>query len=215
MHTNDTPHLNNSEYSHLKTGGSLKDGWSFVMPSDDVLLHEEGVSCAFEDELDGHVREQTEALRNLYVSTRQSGSFLLRKDSAGGGVGDVGDLNDDDDDNDDYDYDGSNKMTFFIKRGLQVVGCISYNEEKSMISDLVVRPSARDGNLEKDLINAVIAHAKKEGKDEIFVSCNANDDEVKEAGGKKMYKELGFDGTTNKVDDNEEQVHELIMKLSI
>lgn len=67
LDTNHTPHLP----VELKTGGSLKDGWSFLVPDDTHFLEQE-VRVAFADELDEHLREQTEALRDLYLNKRQS-----------------------------------------------------------------------------------------------------------------------------------------------
>ena len=66
MGVNSTPHFAPSEYSQLRTGGSLKDGWSFIVPPDAFVLDAE-VSIGFQDELEQHVREQTEALKSLYL----------------------------------------------------------------------------------------------------------------------------------------------------
>jgi hypothetical protein len=202
MQINGTPHLDGIKDGHLKTGGSLKDGWSYLMPSDKVLLYEE-VTAAFEDELDGHVKEQTNALKNLYLERRGSGSFLIRKDDSGNThmentthdthktftvAPDHKDQN--------YDVDDDvigNTMTFFIQRGLQVAACVTYNTETSELSDMVVRPSAMNGNLEKSLIDAVICHAKKEGKTEIFMEESNCDD---------LCKELGFEIVAGSTDNN-------------
>ena len=162
MHSNETPHIHPVDDRHLKTGGSLKDGWSYLMPQDNILLYQE-VTSAFADELDPHVKEQTNALKNLYLKKNSGGgSFLLRKDS------DVITSS-----NDGEKLNDNNTLTFFIQRGLQVVGCVSYDNEKAMISDLVVRPSAaKDDTLQKELIGTVIEHAKKEGKEEVFIHCD-------------------------------------------
>jgi hypothetical protein len=198
MHTNDTPHLNNINDSHLKTGGYLKDGWSYLMPQDKILLYQE-VTSAFADELDDHVKEQTDALKNLYLSRKGNGSFLLRKDSSstpkvvqegagesegtGEGKGEGTSEASTDNNKEDKDINTvTNEMTFVIQRGLQVVGCVTYDDEKSLISDMVVRPSAKDGNPQKELISAVIAHAKEKGKTEVYVECNTEG----------MYQVLGF-----------------------
>lgn len=196
MQINGTPHLDDIKDSHLKTGGSLKDGWSYLMPSDKVLLYEE-VTAAFEDELDGHVKEQTNALKNLYLERRGSGSFLIRKDSGNINYLDNNSSNSNQTlattvhvppphhENKDDDH-VNNAMTFFIQRGLQVAACVTYNTETSVLSDMVVRPSAMNGSIEKSLIEAVICHAKKEGKTEIFMEESSGDD---------LCKELGFEST--------------------
>ncbi len=185
MQTNGTPHLDGINDSHLKTGGSLKDGWSYLMPSDKVLLYEE-VTAAFEDELDGHVKEQTNALKNLYLERRGSGSFLIRKDSRNISLDNTSNQTLAVSHHENKDDDNVNAMTFFIQRGLQIAACVTYNTETSLLSDMVVRPSAMNGNIEKTLIDAVICHAKKEGKTEIFIEESSCDD---------LCKELGFEST--------------------
>ena len=182
MHTNDTPHLNSFEDRHLKTGGSLKDGWSYLMPADKILLYQE-VTSAFADELYNYVEEQIKALRNLYLQCKRSGSFLIRKNN----INSVSEETIEDDNNQEQEGEGDNKaalneMTFFIQRGLQVVACATYHGENNLISDMVVRPSAKDGELQKEIIDAVVCHAKKEGKTEVLI----------EGDNESLYNELGF-----------------------
>lgn len=148
MSHNNTPHL--SQDPDLLTGGSLKDGWSYLMPDEEVMLYQE-VSSYFADEVDGHVKEQAEALRNLYSSRH---SFLARQASSV-----------DSDDNDDDHY--KNEMTFVVKRGLQVVGCVSFDDKSGLISNLIIRPSVKGSTVDKDLLNAVIQHASVSGLNEI------------------------------------------------
>lgn len=211
MQVNHTPHLNSIEDIHLKTGGSLKDGWSYLMPQDQILLYSE-VTSAFADELDDHVKEQTKALRKLYLPRQGSGSLLRQKDD--GSNDDVTDrsstCNNNADNCDDENKHVEDKttssssssacigkngtkstneieMTFVIQRGLQVVGCVTYNDETGEISDMIVRPSAKDCNLEKELISAVITHAEKQGQAEIISKisyCREHDG---------VFKDLGFE----------------------
>jgi len=162
MHTNDTPHL--SHDINLKTGGGLKDGWSYLMPTDEIMLYEE-VTSAFADEHEKHVMEQVGALKNLYLSHHRTGSLLLRKTSEIPEEEDAGEGN-----------EGATiskcEMTFVVKRGLQVVGCVSFDEAKGVLSDLAIRPSAKEGNVESELILAVRKHAIKSGLEEIVVMVN-------------------------------------------
>ncbi|KAL3816295.1 hypothetical protein ACHAXA_008103 [Cyclostephanos tholiformis] len=69
MSQNHIPHLSGPDGCYI-TGGSLKDGWSYLMPGDGCLDSE--VSVAFSDEVAPHVHEQTEALRSLYLSSKKS-----------------------------------------------------------------------------------------------------------------------------------------------
>ncbi len=68
MQVNQTPHLDKLDDIELKTGGSLKDGLSYLMPQDEMFLYNE-VTCSCADELDEHVKEQTLALKNMYLAT--------------------------------------------------------------------------------------------------------------------------------------------------
>lgn len=180
MHTNDTPHLNSFEDRHLKTGGSLKDGWSYLMPTDKILLYQE-VQVAFADELDDYVQEQTTALRNLYLQCKHSGNFLMRKNNENSVREETIEHKNKHEQQTD-DEVTANEMTFFIQRGLQVVACATYHGGSNLISDMVVRPSSKDGSLQKEIIDAVVTHAKKEGMTEIFI----------EGDNESLYTELGF-----------------------
>jgi broad specificity phosphatase PhoE/N-acetylglutamate synthase-like GNAT family acetyltransferase len=144
MSQNSTPHLGND--LELLTGGSLKDGWSYLMPNEEIMLYQE-VSSYFADEVDGHVKEQAEALRNLYSSDH---TFLARQGSKV-----------------DSEVDKNAEMTFVVKRGLQVVGCISFNDETGIISNMIVRPSVKGSEVDRDLLNAVIKHASTAGMHQI------------------------------------------------
>jgi len=186
IQTNNTPHLNDFQDQHLKTGGSLKDGWSYLMPSDKIFLYEEVLS-AFEDELDEHIKEQTNALKNLYLNQKGRGSFLIRKNSK---------IDDDNQNQYQQDDNNTNDMMFFIQRGLQVVACVKYNDDKSVLSEMVIRPSAINDNLHRDLIHAVISHAKNKGKAYIFVEVCSNvghdDDEIINKEIVYIYEQFGF-----------------------
>jgi broad specificity phosphatase PhoE len=199
MHTNDTPHLHKVKDSHLFTGGSLKDGWAYLMPQDKILLYQE-VASAFNDELDEYVKEQTMALRNLYLE-RRGGSFLMRYDDDDKDKDDdKGVIKDDEKSEvDDRDKEASkdDEMTFFIQRGLQVVACVTYNNESNMMKDMVVRPSAKkNGNLQQELVDAVVNHVKKEGKAEVVIE-SGNDENCMPV----FYSDLGFN-----VDDTGEKI---------
>jgi broad specificity phosphatase PhoE/N-acetylglutamate synthase-like GNAT family acetyltransferase len=159
MHTNSTPHLQNN--LSLLTGGGLKDGWSYLMPRDDTMLYEE-VTSAFADEHEKHVMEQVGALKNLYVSDKKKGSLLERKNSIV-----------DEKDNKiiaDTSISDKTEMIFVVKRGLQVAGSVSLRNGE--LSHMAVRPSAKDDNVENNLIQAVRNHAAKIGMKEISAVVN-------------------------------------------
>ena len=132
MSQNHVPHLSGPNATYI-TGGGLKDGWSYLMPTDGCLDSE--VSIAYADEVQPHVEEQTEALKRLYLSRK-------RHDSCDGRGKD---------------------LTVVVKQGLQVVGCASLDEKSGRVSDVVVRPSARRSQVGKSLIEAVRQHAEEAG----------------------------------------------------
>ena len=165
MQTNGTPHL--SHDIRLKTGGGLKDGWSYLMPTDKIMLYEE-VKSAFADEHDKHILEQVSALRKLYSCGSRSGGTILNRRSS-----DVSEKSKSDGNNNRDSDTKDNEFIFVIQRGSQVAGSVVFDEEKSELKDLVVRPSERDGNVGKDLIQAVKNHAINIRKQELIVRTSA------------------------------------------
>jgi GNAT superfamily N-acetyltransferase len=152
MTSNHTPHFHPKEFSELRTGGGLKDGWSFIVPPDSFLLDAE-VSIGFSDELEDHVREQTEALKSLYLPTSRSNDD--GPNASGLSVEEV-------DGRTKIGRDGGHPaVCFVVKRGLQVAGCAWYDESTGRLSDLVVRPSARESQVGEALVDAVRSHARK------------------------------------------------------
>lgn len=130
MQQNHIPHLSDPDGMCYVTGGSLKDGWSYLMPGDGCLDSE--VSVAYADEVQPHVHEQSEALRSLYLSSKKLNAIKDKDDVT----------------------------MIFVKRGLQVVGCASLNERTGRLSDVVVKPSARRNQVGRSLVEAVKNHAK-------------------------------------------------------
>jgi len=160
MSHNTLPHLSDPEGSCFITGGSLKDGWSYLMPSDGLLDSE--VSIAFSDEVQPNVHEQTEALRSLYLTKKESTAS-----------------------NDDTDDDAGTELTIVVKRGLQVVGCAQLNDKTGRLSDVVVRPSARRSQVGRSLIDAVKNHAKKSNIEKIVAQPDTLDSKV-------FFEKVGF-----------------------
>lgn len=143
MGHNMTPHVPPEERSALLSGGSLKDGWSYIVPEDEhVQLYGE-VAVAFSDEdLESHVVEQREALKSLYLNTLSGVEDSEEK------ISDV--------------------SHFIVKRGLQVVGVASYVESTGELMDVAVLPSAGK-EAGTNLFKSVQAHAKKQGRTESLV----------------------------------------------
>lgn len=88
-----------------------------------------------------------------------------------------------------------------LKRGLKVVGCVSYNDEKGTLSDLAIRPSVDKKNIQKCLFEAASNHATKSGKKEIYVAILSDEN-------KEILLGQGFVSTTIGKDED-------FMKLSI
>ena len=167
MASNQTPHLPRS----LLTGGGLKDGWSYLMPDDKFVLDGE-VSVAFSDEVDWHVREQADALRNLYLNGRRNSSVKVKEVQDG--------------DASDSTSSAGGEVTLVVKRGLQVVGCASFHEETGLISNVVVRPSARGSQVGRSLVESAKVCAQKVGAEKVVA-----EPETEEA--KEFFKKLGFE----------------------
>jgi hypothetical protein len=158
------------DYASLRTGGSLKDGWSYLMPDDEFVLDGE-VAVAFSDEQlqeNEHVREQTVALKSLYHLASQASLFDVDPESAKKKKGDesdafvveqqedASDLVQDEEQND----KPSHNVHFIVQRGLQVVGVATYCEQSGIVSDVAVRPSGGKKATET-LLRAVKDHAQR------------------------------------------------------
>ena len=169
MSHNQTPHIPTEEYSALRTGGSLKDGWSYLMPGDEVFLNAE-VSVAFSDELDESIREQTNALRALYMSS--AGTSVLKDDATLSIDSSV--------------HSNDRTKQFIVKKGLQVLAVASYSEERGIVSNVAVRPSAGQEACET-LFKAVKDHSTKLGRSgSLLVMPRSGID-------KEIFDRLGFE----------------------
>ncbi len=108
---------------------------------------------SFSDEAGIHVKEQTEAVMNLYTSDKNSSFLLWRSDSNSPSA---------------FSIQPKKELKYgmvLLKHGLRLVGCISYNDEKEILSDLAIRPSSVDKkSIQKCLFEAAANHAKKSGK---------------------------------------------------
>ena len=190
MSHNQTPHLTAAEYSTLRTGGSLKDGWSYLVPSDEVLLNAE-VSVAFSDEdLEEHIREQAAALKALYLSSERSDLLPRPSDQS---------LSVEDDSNTadaaaaaarkhatQKDNVDETVKHFIVKRGLQVVGVATYSEHTGQLTDVAVRPSAGK-EVSEALFAAVKEHSKRLGRSGSLLVKPRCDES------KRLFQELGFE----------------------
>ena len=176
MSSNQVPHLLNDPSGECyMTGASLKDGWSYLMPSDNVYLDSE-VDFAFADEVQPHIAEQTEALRSLYLKSASSEESASQDEL-------------------DTKRHKSNALTVVVKRGLQVVGCASLDERTGRLSDVVVRPSARRSHVGRSLVDAVKLHAKKSKNfDKIIVEPTTSE-------GQAFFEKMGFELTTANAED--------------
>lgn len=149
------------------------------MPSEIQLDAE--VDVAYADEIEPHVKEQTEAMRSLYLQRGASNIPL------------------DDSIKSNANRDSSNEVTIVVKRGLQVVGCASLDETTGIVHDVVIRPSARRSQVGESLIQAVMKHAKL-SKDIDTLIVQPSED------GKELFEKMGFTA----VDDSNAYSSEVI-----
>lgn len=179
MCSNQTPHILPDEYAELRTGGSLKDGWSYLVPNDEIILDIE-VSVAFSDEvLDEHVKEQKEALKALYLSSQDAErlspqkNLSVEEDAPPGAAAN----------NESGTADGD--VHFVVRRGLQVVGVATYAERSGHLYDVAVRPSARN-EVAETLLKSVKDHAKRIGRSgSLLVRPRSQE-------GRGLFQQLGF-----------------------
>lgn len=141
MSQNSTPHL--STRPDLLTGGSLKDGWSFLMPHD---LDDSRLDVVFSDqELDESMTEQKEALKSLFLRSHSTMDITTDPD---------------------YSIEESDDGVihhFVAKRGLQVVAVAAYSESTGRIFDVAVRPSASKNATDK-LFATIKDHSNRHGR---------------------------------------------------
>ena len=169
MATNQTPHIPTSKYATLRSGGSLKDGWSYLVPPDKFVLNAE-VSVSFSDEeLEDHVREQATALRALYLYSGEqtaAPSVDLEVESEQANAG--------------------KRVQFVVKRGLQVVGVARYSEETGRLTDVAIRPSAASDRIGETLIDSIRKHAKELGRSASLVVQPRSPDS------RELFESMGF-----------------------
>mmetsp|Transcript_48374 Transcript_48374/g.146090 ORF Transcript_48374/g.146090 Transcript_48374/m.146090 type:complete len:548 (-) Transcript_48374:55-1698(-) len=197
MGCNQTPHLDRlpqDDLAEFKSGGGLKDGWSYLMPDADFLLDAE-VDVAFEDELEDHVREQAEAMRELYLGRRKSSidddtseifdaTTNVAKDKPSTRMSRKSSLIAEVEGADSGSSSGG-EVTLVVKRGLQLVGCASLHVESGRLSDLVVRPSAKNTKVGQALVEAAKNRAKQLGGERLVVDATTEES-------REFYENAGF-----------------------
>jgi N-acetylglutamate synthase-like GNAT family acetyltransferase len=168
MSTNTTPHIPPQRYTELRSGGTLRDGWSFLVPP---LLQPEVDVIFSDDDLQDHIREQATALKALYLSsgdTHTSKTSVVVEPSSSLQV--------------EEEVEPKNETLFVVKRGLQVVGVATYSESTGQLRDVAIRPTAatstssfKDDNttseasIAETLMEAVKKHARKMGRSNSLV----------------------------------------------
>ena len=176
MSQNSTPHLISRH--DLLTGGSLKDGWSYIMPHD---LDDSKLDVVFADQgLDDSIVEQKEALKSLYLSSHSAPGDSSNPDYS------VEETDDDDD---------GIIHHFVVKRGLQVVAVAAYSETTGRVFDVAVRPSAGHAATDR-LFSAIKEHSKLHGRSgSLLVKPRTKES-------KQMFESFGFCGRDT-TDDEE------------
>ena len=193
MGTNHTPHFTPSQYRELRSGGTLRDGWSYVIPQDKFVLNQEVAVAFSDDELGEHVQEQADALKSLYLSS-SSGSTA---ENAGKSRSDLLVAK--------QQEEANNKLQFVVKRGLQVVGVATYSDETghATLSDVAIRPSAASNEVGETLIDAVKKHARKYGRSGSLIVHPRSNDSV------PMFESFGF----QELDDASEEDKKMAIPL--
>eukprot|EP00977_Amphora_coffeiformis_P002139 scaffold424_cov162-Amphora_coffeaeformis.AAC.11 len=158
MRHNTTPHLTDPT---MLSGGSLKDGWSYIVPTDQTVMQTVEVNVAFADEMSDHVREQTQALRSLYLPsttslTSSSSSSSLAKQNVDGSSLTV---KQEDGTPSEQSSGDSRDKHFVVQRGHQVVAVATYSHATGELKDVAVQPSAKEAR--EALVKAVQHHARK------------------------------------------------------
>lgn len=184
MSQNHVPHLMGPNDHVLRSGGGLRDGWSYLMPDETTYSDPEISYYLDDDEIDDDVKEQIKAMQSLYCQPSSITKTIQLTTSKKKNIDEenskppmklirrisnleaeekhpYGELNN----------HGNNteKVTFVVKRGLQVVGCASFHEEENALKDLVIRPSASNDNaVGVALVHAIRSHVEAKGdmKDE-------------------------------------------------
>jgi len=173
MATNQTLHLRHSDDIDLLSGGGLKDGWSYIMPPDKSIMNEE-VSVAFADKLEDNVREQTCAMKNLYASKKRNSFLLENNDDAKEINGSAVKLN-----------SRRKDVSIVVKRGLQVVACASFDDQTCLLSDVIIRPSAKRGNAWNALVEEAKVYTAKIQRNRLFVEAETDEEKL-------FYEKNGF-----------------------
>ena len=118
------------------------------MPADKFVVNAE-VSVAFSDEdTEDHVREQTAALKALYLSSKMAATCTPSGDLQVESV----------------DKTPGKQVQFVVSRGLQVVGVATYSEETGQLNDVAIRPSAASDRIGETLMDSVRKYAGKIGR---------------------------------------------------
>jgi broad specificity phosphatase PhoE len=184
MSQNTTPHFSLDEYGELRSGGSLKDGWSYLVPP--LSLNAE-VSVAFcDDELEDHVKEQAQALKALYMSSRESGTLSRADSQLSVSLSENESSSSCSSPSETGVSAGRDRVKHFIaKRGMQVVGVATYSDRTGLVTDVAVRPSAGK-HAGVALFEAVKSHSRKLGRSgSLLVFPRSRQS-------KALFEELGF-----------------------
>ncbi len=178
MGTNQTPHLNHVTDLDLLSGGGLKDGWAYIMPPDKHIMDETG-HAELEVDMDDHLKEQTEALKNLYAYRRRSSDLSTEDNKNALSVQEINGafirMN-----------SNGNEVSILVKRGLEVVACASLNDQTGFLTDVVVRPSAKKGKAWKILVEEAKQFTLKTLENKVLrVQVDTDEEE-------SFYRENGF-----------------------
>jgi len=173
MAANITPHISPERYRELRSGGTLRDGWAFIVPPVfDITVEMNVVNYkgAIDNDLGwlhDHIQEQTKALEALYLSSSSS-SLTEEKMHAS----DMQNIKD------------GKLLRFVVKRGFQVLAVATYSEDNGVLTDVAIRPS---GLVDDALLDAIKKHALSLNKPKIILAVHPRTVEDK-----KLFQRMGF-----------------------
>lgn len=178
------------------------------MPRDDHISPLE-IYASFPNELDDHIREQTDALKSLYINHRQKSpgkrrsvslsddSFLQIEDKTEDGEENEtlsvpflhqrrlsSSIMTSFSENDSLDSKSSpvqhnnvngDVVTFVMKRGSQVTGHVTFNEQSRSMHDFLIIPSEKYTNAAEMLLSTVINYAKRGVNEDNVDSVQSNE----------------------------------------
>jgi len=191
MNSNQTPHLHSN--SALRTGGTLKDGWSgFLQREEDVLQLK--LYVAPDHQVEPDVKEQTEALKHLCISREKcnidldgEGRLNLKNDNPGfdrvAVLSEMVEVSN---------CSATDDILFVVKQGRHVMGFAWYEQDLGRIEGLFIRRTSKKEFIGISIVEAIKNYAKKMEVRKISVKSHSEEH-------RSFLEMLGFSFTYSKM----------------